>query len=211
MIVFIDEEGAYHSWLARHHQGFVVDALRQPTRKQPTLHRAACADLKSGGSKKHSTTGRRLKACAVNVNELVDWTTSQYGRPPLDCQDCRPTRAVPVSDSSASAFGKLGHEVVDYVVEVALIHLDQGDALRLSVGDVAAYLSKSAAQLAPTIHQLVEQGLLRLGQEYKLDQPLPARVAVYPTAAALKTLPAYGQWADRQIEAELARLREPMD
>lgn len=212
MIVFINEEGAYHSWLARHHQGFVVDALRRPTRKQPLLHRAACADLKTrSNSKQHSTTGRRVKACAEESAALIDWATAEYDRSPQTCEVCRPLEAMPIDSAPARKLSKLGREVMDYVVEVALIHLDQGNALRLSVGEIAAYLGKSPLRIAPAVLQLVQSGLLRLGQELNLDKPFPTRAAIYPTAAALKSLPAYGHWSDSRIEADLRRLRETVE
>jgi hypothetical protein len=75
VIVFINEDRAYISWLARHRGGFVLDALRKPTRKQPALHRATCDEIRRSPTKRsHWTTGRHLKVCAAQREELLEWS-----------------------------------------------------------------------------------------------------------------------------------------
>ena len=59
MIIFLNEEGSYLSWVVHHPTGFVLDWLRKPTRKQPVIHRAKCSAIRRSKSKRtHWTTGR---------------------------------------------------------------------------------------------------------------------------------------------------------
>jgi hypothetical protein len=104
---------------------------------------------------------------------------------------------------------KQGGDIVDYVLDVALIHLGQGDsAYRLTVGDLSAYLGKSRAQITPTVVRLLEDGYLRMQGEIVPAAALPKQQVVFPALRAMRILPAYEELPAAEIEAELARLAE---
>ena len=195
-----------------------MDALRKPTRKQPTLHRATCDEIRrSPRARSHWTTGRRVKACAAIPEELLEWSTRELSEP-LCCQKCHPDS--PSAEPAPSTNGRghltrLGREVVDYVTEIAVIHLDNGDRpYRLTAGDIAQCLNKSPAQLTAVLTRLVEEGYLYLedgedGIERACDEPAGPGVRVYPAARSFRTLPFYAAAPNAVIEAELCRLKQP--
>ena len=188
MVIFVNEERAYLSWVTHHRHGFVLDMLKPPTRKRPVLHRAICAEIRKSKAKKtHWTTGRHVKACALAKEELLDWTDTE----PVLCEACQPNEAI----EQPRHLTKVGKDIVDYVVEAAVISLDQGAEYDASLADIAAYLNKTPAQIANIITQLVHDGYLRTESSH-----------VYPTADALRTLPAFEQLPIREVEAELQQL-----
>ena len=88
MIIFLDEEGAYHSWVTHHRPGYVLDWLRKPTKKRPVMHRATCELVRRSKTKRtHWTTGRHLKACALDAEELSAWAAAEGGDVEY-CQTC---------------------------------------------------------------------------------------------------------------------------
>ena len=212
MVVFLDEEGAYLAWLKRHRSGFVLDSLRRPTRKQPTLHRATCEAIRKSATKKtHWTTGRRLKACSLDVDQLAAWANDEFGAEPAECERCEPRKVIQAEEVLSAEkhdhLTKLGKEMLDYVIESAVIHLDQGDLdYHLTVGDVAGCVGKTPAQITAALMRLVEDGYLRMEGEVAPGAALSPRRKIYPTAAALRTLPAFEKVSDRKIEAELKQL-----
>ena len=120
MIIFIHEDRAYLSWVAHHRDGFVVDWLRKPTRKHPVLHRAACSEIKKTSSKStHWTTGRHLKACSQDLDELRAWMHDEGSTRPEVCPHCHPLQ---LSTSSADDrhLTTLSSEALEYVLEVAV-------------------------------------------------------------------------------------------
>jgi hypothetical protein len=46
MLIIINDDPAYVSWLSRHRQGYVVDSKRRPTKNHLILHRATCPVVK---------------------------------------------------------------------------------------------------------------------------------------------------------------------
>lgn len=212
MVIFLDEERAYLSWTGHHREGFVLDALRRPTRKRPTLHRAGCGEVRSATIKRtHWTTGRRLKACALDRDELVAWSEHEYGAAPAECTQCTPTRqqrlAAASSGDDARSLTHLGKELVDFVVEAAVIQLDHDQCqYNLTVGDLASSFGKTPGQLTPALLRLVEDGYLRIEGKLAPGRALPKRRGVYPTATALRTLPAFEPMSQRAIAKELRRL-----
>lgn len=213
MVIFLNEERAFLSWTGHHRDGFVLAGLRRPTRQTPTLHRATCGEIKSGaGGRTHWTTGRHLMACGVDRQELLDWSNREYGEPPQACPQCRPDEELSLDELGASANGDthlthLGKEIVDYVVESAVIQLDHDEPqYKVTVGDVAAALGKTPGQLSSALLRLVESGHLRIEGNVTPGKSLPKRRPVYPTCAALRTLPAFAAMSRKALEAELARL-----
>ncbi len=208
MVIFIREERAYLSWLAHHRHGFVLDALRKPTRRSPVLHRATCPEIKvSKGRRTHWTTGRHQKACGLDVDELLAWATAEGDRPPVPCPHCQPTDpAFAAAHPPPQSLTKLGKDILDYVVEAAVVCLDQHAHYDTSVADVARYLDKSPAQLTAALQRLQEDGFLRVEGQGDSQSPLADVTRLFPTTDALRTLPAFAQIPVRQVQAELDQL-----
>jgi len=213
MIIFLNEERAFCAWLTRHRAGFVLDGLRPPTRKQPSLHRATCQEVRVAKAKRsHLTTGRHLKACSLDRQELMEWANSACGGEASSCDECKPVEVIRAEELTPGEAGprpltKQGGDIVDYVLDVALIHLGQGDAgYNLTVGDLAKYLAKTRAQVTPAVIRLLEDGYLRTKGEIVPGAALPRQQAVFPTTRAMRILPAFEELPTAEIEAELARL-----
>jgi hypothetical protein len=205
MILFLDEERAYSYWVAHHRAGYVLDCFRKPTKSQLTLHRATCAETKVSASKRtHWTTGRHLKACSLDLDELKAWVGEQTQAEPKLCPACL------LDDSHVDRPLHLSHldkEVLSFVLEVATLHLDDRDAsYLLTVGKTAKCLAKTPGQLSATLHRLAEQGLLKLVGKTKPAEAAPANCQLLPTVAAMRTLPAFQTARNEEIEAELATL-----
>src|SRR5690242_80541 len=91
MILFLDEERGYLSWVTHHRQGFVLDSPRKATGKHVTVHRATCELIKRSESKRtHWTTGSRMKGCSLDLNELQMWAQTQTGSMAALCSICTP-------------------------------------------------------------------------------------------------------------------------
>jgi hypothetical protein len=92
-------------------------------------------------------------------------------------------------------------------LEVATLHLDDRDAsYLLTVGKTARCLAKTPGQLTATFQRLVDQGLLTLSNQVRQGEAAPVQCQLMPTVAAMKTLPAFQDLSDAEIEAELATL-----
>ena len=205
MIVFLDEERAYLYWVAHHRTGFVLDCFRKPSKSRLMVHRANCAEIKASASKHtHWTTGRHMKACSLDVEPLKAWAVEQAGTEPQLCATCM------VEEPDGHAPVHLSHlekEVLSFVLEVAALHLDDRDAgFLLTVGKTAKCLAKTPGQLNAALCRLAESGLLKVVGKTKPGEPTPSNCQLLPTVAAMKTLPAYTDLSDQEIEAELAIL-----
>ena len=215
MIVYMDEDGPYLSWVKHHRNGFVMDWQRQPTNRHPIVHRAACRKIRVAGSKKtHWTTGRRLKACSLELEKLLSWARDESSSSPKFCNVCRPDQEPrPEQDSDRSHQPtRLEKDIVDYVLEIAIIHLDNPHLnYKLAVKDVAEYLGKTTGQIAAAIVELFENGLLRLDKPIAGKSDLQGAESVFPTVRALKTEPAFEKLTERELALELAALNEKED
>ena len=209
MIVFLDEERAYLYWVAHHRTGFVLDGLRQPAKRGAVLHRATCPDIKtSAGKRTHWTTGRHLKACSLDARELTNWAAAEGRAEPTHCETCW-AATEPSAASHPERLSRLESEVLTLVLEVASLHLDDRDgSYRLTVGKTAQCLAKTPGQLAAALGRLVDAGFLKLACKTKPGEPAPDNSRLLPTIAAMKTLPAYQDSRDVEIEAELALLAD---
>lgn len=207
MIIYLDEDNSYLSWVVHHRDGFVLDWLRKPTRQRPTLHRATCKRIRVAKSKKtHWTSGRRLKACSLVLEELVDWAQRESGHEPGFCEDCTPRQKRLKESADHGHITRLGREVLDHVVEAAVIHLDNDDAdYDLTVQNVAEGLGKTTGQIAGALRRLVQDGYLRLDNAGAEADPHPNR-RVYPESKALRMLPAFKKLPAKDVERELALL-----
>ena len=89
MILFLDEDRAYLSWVTHHRSGFVLDCHRKPTKHHLILHRAIRPAIKHSATKTtHWTTGHHMKACSLNADELKTWAHEQTGANASGCVSC---------------------------------------------------------------------------------------------------------------------------
>jgi hypothetical protein len=97
--------------------------------------------------------------------------------------------------------------VVSYVLELAVMYLD-GEEPRFepTVEDIGLSVGKTAAQIAPAIHRLIEEGYLECGAP-AATKAVPHTATIYPSARLLRTIPAFGEMSPESLDAELKRLR----
>jgi hypothetical protein len=97
--------------------------------------------------------------------------------------------------------------VLDYVLDVAVIHLEpDARPYSLTISNIAQCLQKTPGQLAGALDQLRRAGLINVGDQTKMRRALPETREIYPTANALKTLPYFSDWDARLLELEVQRL-----
>jgi hypothetical protein len=205
----LDEEGPYLSWVTRHRDGFVIDWLRKPTRRHPIVHRSTCKKIKVAKSKKtHWTTGRRLKACSADLQQLAKWAEQESGQEISYCDECQPqTKTRSHRPVDPGQLTKLQKEIMDYVLEIAVIHLDNPEqTYELTVGNVAECLNKTTGQITGALLRLIQGSLLRLDQTVVGKADIRSPLRVFPTSQALKKEPAFKKLSEREIKAELAGL-----
>jgi hypothetical protein len=131
---------------------------------------------------------------------------------PVYCDKCNPTdETQSLTGPHEKQLTKLGKDIIDYVVEAAVVCLDQGADYDASVDDVAAYLGKTPAQITAALLRLIEDGYLRIEGKFDAQHAVPGRRLIYPTADALRTLPAFEQMSVRKVKAELEQLTDQED
>lgn len=217
MIIFISEDDAYLRWLAEHPRGFVVNAHRRPTSRYLMLHRASCADI-SSNKRSHWTTADYIKICARRALELEAWAEAEFGGHLRRCARCRPAerRASPqVGLATGEAeethhLTKLGDHLLSFVLEVAVMSLDamanyQADPP--TVGALAQYEGKSIRQIAPALSRLLEDGFITIDGDTSPEAKRRRQSIVYPTAAALRTVPAFAELTANELDRALASLQ----
>jgi DNA-binding MarR family transcriptional regulator len=205
MLIFLNEDRAYQNWVTHHRLGFVLDGRRQPRGRGLTLHRAACPEVKFSPAKRRRwTTGNRFKACALDRSELENWARDESGQPAEHCPLCQPAEE---RTGEAIHLTRLGRDVLDYVLDATVIHLEhEYPPYRLTVGDIAACFAKTPGQLQPVLQRLEEQGLIALSEIKAGGGKLSPRQLVRPTSAALRTLTAFRDEPEPKLAEELARL-----
>lgn len=206
MIIFIDEERAYLNWVTHHRRAFVMDARHRPKLSHLTLHRASCPEIKARSSRaSHWTTKGRLKACASTVEELQQWS-AQENQVPAVCDSCRPQESVS-DDPGPSTLSKLARDVLDYIVEAALIHFEhEHPPYRLTVGDIAACFGKTPRQLSASLWQLIDHGLISVEQRVRHSEVPNVKTVVFPTLAGLRTQATLAQETDAALCDQLSKL-----
>ncbi|HEX5102333.1 MAG TPA: hypothetical protein VFV87_00880 [Pirellulaceae bacterium] len=206
MIIFLNDESAYHYWVTHHRLGFVLDGRRKPQLNHFVLHRADCTVLK--GAKRHYWTTRgHLKACSLDRAELESWAAEECDDSVEHCPHCQPALDRPGDDSSDIHLTKLGGEILEYVLEAALIHMEQEHPpYRLSIDDIAACFAKSPGQLVQTLQNLLDQGLLTASGAGSRISSASGRRHVFPTAKSLRTLDAFRDASEADIAHELEKL-----
>jgi hypothetical protein len=218
VIIILNDDPVYVSWLRRHRSGFVLDTRRKATARNTMLHRASCAQIRKPTTKRtHWTTGGRMKACSEVRDELTEWASEQIGRVPNSCRLCDPT-----GDDSpaakASGHGpaerpltKLENDIVSAVVESAVIHLDNNLEHQMTVADVARYLSKTPGQISAALQRLHSAQILELEQDLTSGDSLTPTLRVLPTAKSLRSVPAFATISADKLQDELAALRGRVD
>lgn len=102
---------------------------------------------------------------------------------------------------------KLASEILEYILEAALIHLEiEQPPYRLTVGDIAACFGKTPGQVSPVLHRLLEAGFVILHGNRNTAAAIRPKQVVLPTVAAMRTLEAFQSECDSTIQAELAKL-----
>jgi DNA-binding MarR family transcriptional regulator len=207
MIIFLNDDAAYRWWIGHHRGGFVLDGRRRPKLGHLVLHRATCGEISSYHStRRHWTTGSRLKAVSLNREELIVWGAAETGRAVTCCATCRPDQQLKQHAASAGALPKLAREVLDYVLEAALIHMEhQQPPYRLTLGEIAACFGKTPGQVTPVVGRLIDEGWLTLVGPPAARRKL-RRGVVAPTVQAMRSLAAFQAETDAAIQAELEKL-----
>ena len=214
MIIIINDDAAYLSWMQRHRDGFVLATRRKATRRNTLLHRATCPEIRSSKSKRtHWTTGQRVKACSPDLRELQEWALEETGAEAKACEQCVPhvqltteQLAQHAGPNGQARLTKQGREILAYVVETAIISLDNGTAYDVTVADVAQMLSKTPAEITSALIRLIEGGYVTMTGTIAPGKPLAGRRLVYPTGDGLRTEPAFANMSSRELAEELEQL-----
>jgi hypothetical protein len=208
MIIFLNDDPAYRYWVTHHRHGFVLDGKRKPKLGHLVIHRANCQEIKSAFSRRnHWTTGPKLKACCLNRAELEAWTVDETGTPPEYCPTCEPQNESIACGDGHVHLSKLANEILEYVLEAALIHFEiERPPYHLTVGDIAACFAKTPGQIAPALQRLLETGFVIIQGHVGTAATIPPQRVVLPTVAALRTLEAFQAESDSTIQNELAKL-----
>jgi hypothetical protein len=212
MLIIINDDPAYMSWLSRHRQGYVVDSKRRPTKNHLILHRATCSVVKPH-KRARLTSGAHIKACSLDVQELSAWALEQTGGGVIACSECQPDVDKPATGEHQveHSLTRLGREILSYVLDLAVMYLDGEERhYHPKVQDIAVYLSKSPAQIMPALQRLVAEDYLDC-EPPTTNGVLPAASIIYPTAAALRTIPAFADMANSAVDAELRSLKSVAD
>jgi hypothetical protein len=207
MILFMHEDRAYRSWVTHHRNGFVLECSRKPSKHHLMLHRATCPSIKHSATKKtHWTTGQHMKACSLDAEELNVWAREQTEAEPSGCVDCLIPPDQHAQDHPLH-LTKLDQEILSFVLELATLNLDdETGSYWLNIGMVAKCLDKTPGQLSAALHRLVDDGMLTLTEKVKPAEPLSVTCGLFPTVLAMKTLPAYQDRSDEEIEIEMKAL-----
>lgn len=208
MIIFLNDDRAYLSWVRSHRGGFVLEARRQG-RGRRLVHRSTCETVRSG-KHRHWTTGQQLKACSMSLPEIVDWVRETCGCELSCCPECQPTTEAPedvaANEADAMRLTPLASNILNYSLETAIVHLtNHPGRYRLTIREVADCLHKTPAQLTGAIQRLVAAGLLTVSPPGRNGR-FAARATILPTIAALRTLDGYAGWAETELHEELQRL-----
>ena len=209
MLIIINDDAIYVSWIYRHHQGFVVDCKRKPTKNHLILHRATCSVIKPH-KRARLTTGAHIKACSLDAAELAAWGFEQTGGGLVACSECQPDHeeTATTEHQPIHALTRLGRDILSYILDLAVMYLDGEERhYHPKIEGIAVYLAKSTGQIMPALHRLIEEGYLEC-EPPATNGGAPATSIIYPTARALRTIPAFDAMAASAIAAELQSLKE---
>jgi len=198
MIIFINDGAAERRWLKLHHDAVVVEHLRRRGKPLLVVHGASCDRLNKPARRSRD----RWLICSAEPEEALKWCGDHFSAEPVNCDACGGrVSAAP----SAPHLSRLARDVLDYVLDVAVIHLEpEAKPYRLTIADIAQCLQKTAGRLAAPLRTLQDAGLITIAAV-----PRHRGEIVYPTADALRTLPYFAAFDAPLLENELAKLRPP--
>ena len=148
-----------------------------------------------------------MKACGLDRIELEAWAAAESGSPMPNCAVCQPDNEQFLSGVEPVHFTKLAGEILDYVLDAALIHMEQEHPIyRLTVSDIAACFGKTPGQISAVLHHLIDDGFVTVCGKIANASPIPPKRIVLPTPAVLRTLEAFRDESDAAIQAELEEL-----
>ena len=106
-------------------------------------------------------------------------------------------------DADASQLSHLAREVLEYVIEAAVIHFEwtDGPRYRLTLGDIAACMNKTVGQLGPALRQLQQADFLEL-----VGKPTE-HTRVYPTLKAIQSTQGFENDPVETLRSQLDALR----
>jgi hypothetical protein len=141
--------------------------------------------------------------------ELTSWAEEQTGSRLTACEDCQPDQENSAIDEHQAkhALTRFGRDVLSFVLDLAVVYLDdQAPRFHPQMHDIAEYLGKTPAQVMPAIQRLIDEGYLPCDRPIAGNAPLNAEI-IYPTAKAIRSIPAFGAMPEEAIVAELDKLR----
>lgn len=208
MLIILNDDKSYLSWVTHHRQGFVLDGRSSPKLAHLVLHRATCVNIKAAPSKRtHWTTGGRFKACALDRAELEAWANEETGKSTELCPVCQPNQDLPEDSLAQLHLTKLGSDILDYVLDAALIHFDDVDLpYHLTVTDIAACMGKTPGQISSALHRLISDGVLAVHGKYSADAAIQPRRIILPTVRGIKTLSTFASDPDEFIASAIEKL-----
>jgi hypothetical protein len=208
MIIFVNDDRAYLSWVTHHRQGFVLDGKRRPKIGHLVVHRATCSGIKGRSlGRAHWTTGGKFKACGSERVELEAWALEETKAPLEYCSVCEAQNEAITSGDGHVHLSKLPSDVLEYILEAALIHLEiEQPPYHLTVADICSCFAKTPGQISRVLNRLLEAGFVVLHGNGNMAAAIRPKRVVLPTAAALRTLAAFQTESDSTIRAELAKL-----
>jgi hypothetical protein len=211
MLIIINDDPVYVSWLSRHRQGYVIDSKRKPTKNHLILHRATCSVIKPH-KRARLTSGAHIKACSLDVEELAAWALEQTGGGVIACSECEPNQEPATCEHQAKhSLTRVGRDTLSYVLDLAVMYLDGEERYyHPKVHDIAAYLAKSPGQIMPALQRLIAEGYLDCEPPATNGAPSVGSI-IYPTASALRTIPAFAVLANSVVDTELRSLKSVSD
>jgi len=207
MLIIINDDAAYVSWLSRHRQGFVVDAKRKPIRNHLVLHRSNCPIIKPH-KRARLTSGAHLKACSADISELEAWAEEQTGGGLTGCVECQSyeDESPDGVHDERGALTRLGRDILSYVLDLAVMYLDgEQTHYHPTLQDIAGYLGKTPAQIEPAMRRLIVEG--HLNCNVGANGNSFSRAVVYPTHQSLRSIPAFEAMPAQSLDAELTTLK----
>jgi len=208
MIIFVDDDAGLRNWLVHHRNGYALEGMRNRKAMRLIMHAAACPQLRDAVHHGRATTHRRWIACSLREDELTSWCADEYFTAPPRCEICLPSTSPLASDVETRHLTRLARDVLDYVLDVAVIHLDpEARPYRLTISDVAHCLQKTPGRLGAAFEQLIGAELIVVDDSSAPRRMKPENRGVYPTSAALRTLPYFAEWDPDRVAGEAAKLR----
>lgn len=89
--VFKNQDSAYLRWVGDNPDGFVLNTNRSFSPSLSRVHGAWCPTIQGSPANGNTwTSGDYVKACASELEALLDWGSRKVGQEPPGCGRCRP-------------------------------------------------------------------------------------------------------------------------